>query len=133
MSPTSSEIFKSKWLRAADLKAPILRTIDHVEMRPIGRGDDLKMKPVAFFVEAGSLPFILNAGNWKSIVAISGHEDSDSWAGTRIVLYPTQVEYAGSAVTGVRIRAPKTSIAEPAKAAPRPAPVTAPADDDIPF
>ena len=123
----STDLFPSKYLRAADLggKEPIV-TIERLEMETIG--DD--RKAVVYFVgkEKG---VVLNKTNWNSIADLTGCDDSDDWAGHRIKLITANVEYQGKRVPAIRIEGSGSSAST--RPAPTPPPVTAPDDDEIPF
>lgn len=121
----STDIFPSKYLRAADLNGhePIV-TIDRVVMETLG--DD--RKAVVYF-KGKDKGVVLNKTNWNAIEDISGEDDADNWGGTKIKLVTVKVEFQGKRVPAIRIEEPSD------KPAPRraPEPVDAPSDDEIPF
>lgn len=120
----STDIFPSKYLRAADLNGhePVV-TIDRVAMETLG--DD--RKPVVYF-KGKDKGVVLNKTNFNAIEDISGEEDTDNWGGTKVKLVVVKVEFQGKRVPAIRI--------EEAGAPPKPRtpePVDTPADDEIPF
>lgn len=121
----SSDIFPSKYLRAADLgdKEPIV-TIDRVEMETLG--DD--RKPVVYF-RGKDKGLVLNKTNFNAIAEISGEDDTDSWAGVKVKLFTAKVEFQGKRVPAVRIDEPSEAKARK----PAPEPVDEEDPDTIPF
>lgn len=99
----------------------IVVTIDDVRMEKIGD----EQKPVLYFVgKEKGLP--LNKTNTNAIIDILGTDESDHWAGKKIVLYTTKVDYQGKRVLAIRVdEAPK--VAPPP---PRIAQVREPGEDD---
>jgi len=77
------EIFKSKYLRHADLKGkPAVVTITSATLETLKNGDKEQEKIVLCFKGTPKqLP--LNMVNWDSVAAIAGG-DTDDWAGARI-------------------------------------------------
>ena len=73
----------------------------------------------------------LNATNYDSISAIVGDDDTESWPGHKIELFPDKTRMGGKPVDCVRIRAPAQ------RSLPKPSPPETPPeeglDDDIPF
>ena len=123
----STDIFPSKYLRAADLdgREPIV-TINRVVLETLG--DD--RKPVAYF-DGKDKGLVLNKTNWNAIEDISGEDDCDNWKGVKVKLITAKVEFQGKRVAAIRIdEAAQTSAAPKRKPV---EPVDAPSDDDIPF
>ncbi len=120
----STDIFPSKYLRAADLNGhePIV-TIDRVVMETLG--DD--RKPCVYF-KGKDKGVVLNKTNFNAIEDISGEDDTDNWVGVKVKLVTVKVEFQGKRVPAIRIE----EAGVPSK--PRtPEPVDAPSDDEIPF
>ena len=124
------EVFPSKYLKCSDLNGqPCTVEIDHGAYETL-KGTDGKdtQKMVLYFKNAKkALP--LNATNYDSIAAIVDNDDTESWPGYKIELYPDKTRMGGKPVDCVRIR-------EPAQRMPKPPPEAPPEeglDDDIPF
>lgn len=123
-----SNAFPSKYLRAADLQDRQVKAVmSRVEMENIG--DDDK-KPVLYFTK-GNKGLVLNKTNSKVIAHAYG-DDTDTWEGKELILFPAMVDFRGDSVEAIRVRIPKPP------APPAPAPQThdelnPPIDDDIPF
>jgi hypothetical protein len=101
----ASDIFPGKYLKAADLgTAEPIVTIERVAMEELGD----ETKAVVYFKDK-TKGVVLNKTNWNSIVEISGEDDCDDWAGTRIKLYVAKVEYQGKRMPAIRIDAPEVS------------------------
>lgn len=95
--------FPSDYLKAADLQGrPAPVTISHVSMENVGGSDH---KPVLYF-HGKQRGLVLNKTNANIIASVHG-EETDSWAGKRIELYPTQVEFQGKMVEAIRVRHPQ--------------------------
>jgi hypothetical protein len=78
---------------------------------------------------------VLNRTNADSITEILGTDETDEWAGGRVVLYVDKtVMYAGKRTGGVRVVAPPAAHAKH-QAAPPPAVVEdfEAGDEDVPF
>lgn len=122
----STDIFPSKYLRAADLNGhePVV-TIERVEMETLG--DD--RKPVVYF-KGKDKGLVLNKTNFNAIEDISGEDDTDNWQGTKVKLITMKVEFQGKRVPAIRI---EEASAEPKKRMPPPEPLDVPDDSEIPF
>ncbi len=126
----STDIFPSKYLRAADLdgREPVV-TIARVDMETLGD----ERKPVVYFVGKDK-GLVMNKTNFSAIEDISGEEDTDNWAGTKVKLITVKVEFQGKRVPAIRIEE-VAAAKKPAK----PEPVhdinedIAPSDDEVPF
>ena len=136
-----NQMFPSKWLAAADLNdTDTTLTVDSVTQEVVGQGEEAETKWVVYFREV-SKGLVLNKTNATSFGSCLG-DDTDDWIGSRVVLYPTQVQFSGKMVEAIRVKEKATRIAnKPAAARPQPSRQTAPpvtqaeADDDsdIPF
>jgi hypothetical protein len=132
--PNINEIKESKYLKKEDVGAGALLTISGCVQQNVaqeGQPEDLKW---CLQFEESEKPMVLNITNATLIAEVCGSENTDDWAGHKIVLFndPT-VMYAGKRMGGIRARAPKTQAAPaPAKpAAPKKAAL--PAAGDIPY
>lgn len=126
--------FPSKYLRAADLEdQDRLVTMKHVQIEEISGSEH---KPVLYFAEEAK-GMVLNKTNSKIIAQAYG-DDTDSWAGKKIVMYSAMVDLRGDMVEAIRLRKPKQMPASGLAPSNRP---TAqhnesnppPIDDDITF
>ena len=132
----TSDMYPSRWLKAADVARPALATIRNVTIEEVVEGEQ---KPVLHF--AGTLkPMVLNRTNTASIAELYG-EDTDGWNGKAVVLYSAKVQFQSKLVDAIRIRAPRLAAPAPAPA-PAPSPTTSatsapdPASedtDDVPY
>jgi hypothetical protein len=133
-----SEVFPSKWLKAADLKGqPCVLEIERAVFEPVKFNGKEQKKLVLYFAGTGkAMP--VNATNWDSIVDITGEADSDNWPGHMIEVFPTTTEVRGETFDCIRVRAPEQSdmlaAAKSPKLPPAPeAPKRGDMDDEIPF
>ena len=76
----------------------------------------------------GPKGLVLNVTNAKTIVKVYG-DDTANWTGRPIEIYPTQVEFKGDLVDGIRIRVPDVEPSAATAAVP-PAGAAAPLADD---
>ena len=119
-----SALYPSKWLSAVDLEnQEVIATIGGVTTEEFEDNGKKSTKPVCNFqgVDKG---LILNKTNALMIQEISGHDDTDHWAGTVVCLYPTMVQFGTKMTEAIRIKRPP---AAPAIAAPEPPATAAPA------
>jgi hypothetical protein len=137
--PNVNDVFPSNYIKASDLKgAQVVVTIDRVEFEPVGR--DKEMKAIVYFV-GKTKGVVLNKTNARKITEISGSPLTEEWAGTAIVLYPTETEFAGETVECIRIK--PVNKAKMGRMTPQPPPAPAPepdydhgapvTEDEIPF
>jgi hypothetical protein len=139
-----SELKKSNFLTRNDCGSGILVTIDHLSQMNVAKeGAPEELRWVIHFKEEQvEKPMVLNSTNGQIIASIVKSEETDLWAGHKIVLYddPT-VSFGGKLVGGIRVRAPKgraaaAPVQQPTRANPPPPP--APMEDeeeqdDVPF
>lgn len=111
-----SELKRSKFLKQTDVEKDTLVTIDSIEEYNIAiEGAEQEMRWGIKFKEFEK-PLILNSTNGQIIGAITGSQESDDWIGWKIVLYTDpNVMYKGERKGGLRVRAAKGNIAQPAK------------------
>jgi hypothetical protein len=116
-----SEVFRSKFLRAADLQGrQVEAEIGSVEEEEIG---ELKERKHVVYFRGKQRGIVLNATNALALQAVFGDE-MDSWAGKPVVIFVEQVMFQGKRVDGLRLR--------PA-ALPAPSPAPDDINDDLPF
>lgn len=95
-----NEAFPSNWIKAHDLSGDTPVTISGFKL---GAYDDGKPAPSLSFTEMPGKWLGVNKTNSKVIAKLHG-DDTDGWKGKRITLYPTEVEYQGEMIMGVRVR-----------------------------
>jgi hypothetical protein len=99
----ASELCPPPHLEAADLEGDTVLTIKGVDFREVG--DEKVTKGVVFFDEH-KRGLVLNRTNLKRIIAAHGNE-TDSWVGKKITLYPSETDYQGKTVDCIRVREKK--------------------------
>jgi hypothetical protein len=128
------EIFPSKYLKAADLEGKaIVTTIVSAPKETLKTPDGREDTKTVLYFRSAKKTLPLNRTNWDSVADICG-DDTDTWPGCQIELYPTQTEMKGKVVDCIRIRAPAQDdfVTATAKAAsPTKRPVKKPPSDDI--
>jgi hypothetical protein len=101
--------FKSNYLKASDLEEEgAVVTITGLRVEEVGK--DKEQKPVVYFEEFEQ-GMVLNKTNAGTISQILGSNETDDWAGKRIAIFPTTVDFGGQAVEAIRVkaRAPKAT------------------------
>ncbi len=96
-------------------------TIRTCVMEELGQGSDKEQKPVVYFTK-GTKGLVLNKTNANVIVEAYG-DDTAGWEGKPVEVFPTQVEFKGKLVDGIRLRIQPV-------AQPEPQPQAAPMADD---
>jgi len=133
-----SQLKQSRFLTRAEVGKGALVTIKEVHEENVAKeGAPEEPRWCLSFHELDK-PMVLNSTNGQLIAQITKSEDTDHWAGHKIVLYDDpSVSFGGKLVGGIRVRAPRNQPAKPAtapahgmmgKPATRPAPI-ADADD----
>ena len=99
-----NDVYPSKYLKAADLDGGRHEVVINVCKRDlVGHPPDDKL---VITLDEFTKRFILNKINAKTIASIAGTDDYTAWAGTRVVLYPTRVEFSGELRDTIRIDNP---------------------------
>lgn len=111
----ASNAFPSPFLKADDLQGNnVTVTIESVRMEEIGMGQQKETKPVIKFLGKEKL-LVCNKTNWNTIIKLHGDE-TDDWAGKKIILSPREVEYQGEMVLSIRVSLQKPAVPAPAPA-----------------
>ena len=135
--PKINEMIDSKFLKKEDVggERGMLVTIAGVKQANVAmQGADPEMKWTLSFEELDK-PMVLNSTNLHLAAKACQSEDTDDWAGKKIVLYEDpNVSFGGKLVGGIRVRAQKTQAAPvvPERKA-QPKGSFADMKDDIPF
>ena len=119
-----SALKQSKFLTRADVGQGVLVTIGEIYQENIAKeGAPDELKWCVRFPECEK-PLVLNSTNGQIIAGIVKSEETDDWAGHKIVLYDDpNVSFGGKLVGGIRVRAPRNQPARsaaPHAAAPAP-------------
>lgn len=99
----SNDVFPSKWLKAEDLDGELTVTIARVAKETFKDDGKDVSKPCAYF-EGMDKGLIINKTNWKLLVEATGEEDSDDWAGKKVVLTIVDVDAFGDVVSAIRVK-----------------------------
>ena len=99
-------MYAGNYLKQEDLQGKrVLLTIDRVEMEDLGQGDDKEAKPVCYF--RGREKGWVMPKTCAYLIAEWYGDDTDAWAGKKIVLYvDPNVMYAGKRTGGIRVSPP---------------------------
>ncbi|WP_063995458.1 hypothetical protein [Bradyrhizobium sp.] len=126
------EVFPSRYLKCSDLNGhPCTPEIDHASFETLKGTDGKETQKMVLYFKNAKKALPLNATNYDSITAIVGNDDTESWPGHKIELYPDKTRMGGKLVDCVRVRAPaQRNLSKPP---PPEAPPEEGLDDDIPF
>ena len=123
-----SAAYPSPYIRAADLDGtPRTLTIRTCVMEELGQGNDREKKPVLHFQDRQKA-LVLNRTN-SNVIAEAYGDETGGWEGRPVEVYPTQVQFKGKLVDGIRVRIQPE--AKPEKE-PDAAPMADVFDDEIP-
>ena len=104
----TNDVFPSRWLKAEDLDTGdttvTIRQVKLEKFEQQGKPDE--QKPAAYFDELDKA-LILNKTNWKTLVDLTGEDESDQWTGHRITLTVVDVDAFGDIVHAIRIKKPE--------------------------
>jgi hypothetical protein len=111
-----SDLFPSKYLRAADLSKPRVVTIEKVEHEIFKDDGADVLKSVLHFKEKDCRPTVINKTNFGTLVSITGEDDDELWVGHKIELRSQKVMGpGGKVVDSIRVHEapkPKKSLKE---------------------
>ena len=94
------DAFPGNYLKCSDLKGKECSLhIGGVTMEKMGEDT----KPVLSFINSDK-KMAVNKTNFNSIVAVTGEDDSDNWAGKKITLKPSKTEFQGKIVDCIRVK-----------------------------
>jgi hypothetical protein len=100
-----SEIFQTKYLKAADLGGkPTTLTIATAPLETLKAPDGKVQKRIVLSFKETTQRLVLNTTNFDAVVGATGLEDTDDWVGCQIVAYPTTTTLGGKTVDCIRIR-----------------------------
>jgi hypothetical protein len=106
-----SEMYPSKYLKAADINGERTLTISNVVYEEVGQ--DREKKPVVQFSDE-SKSLVLNKTNALRLEFVAGSDDTGDWRGLEITLYTELVSFGGK--SGPAIRVKNTRVPKPATA-----------------
>ncbi len=130
--PKVSQMKNSKFLKRADVGEEgtlvTIVNVHEVDVAMEGREPDMKW---AMTFREFEKPMILNSTNAQLCEKFLGSDDTDDWAGKKVVLYddPT-VAFGGELVGGIRVRRAPSGKPVPTRTPQRQSP---PSDDDVPW
>jgi hypothetical protein len=120
------EAFPSVYYNAKDASTgPILLTIDHTAIEPVGEGTNRQEKPVTHFKEPNAKLLVVTATKYDAISLIAKSDETEDWPGVKIMLEAGKTLFQGKLVDSVNIRAPRKPSAQKV-----PAPAVAEPDFD---
>lgn len=114
MVTTISDLFPSRYLKAADLKGQRrILTLSKIASEEVGRAKE--RKPIVYFQKC-TKGMVLNKTNANKIAEVVGSKNIADWPGKQVVLYPTMVDLSGNLVEGIRVDHPTSTgaaVADP--------------------
>jgi hypothetical protein len=124
--PKVSDMYPSRFLKAADADGDLTLTIRSVQPERFGQGSQVEDKWVVYFHEVDK-GLVLNKTNMSTIAKLYG-DHTDDWAGQRITLYATDVQFQTEMVPALRVRTKPPKSSKDGKPARKDE-----ADADLPF
>ncbi len=98
-----SAAFPSNYIKASDLDGePRALQIRTCVPEELGQGNEKETKPVLYFQDRQK-GLVLNKTN-ANVIADAYGDDTSNWEGKAVEVYPTQVEFKGKLVDGIRLR-----------------------------
>lgn len=100
-----SEMYPSKYLKAADLNGNAVKVIiERIELQDVvGQGKEQDYKYVLFF-QGKQKGLVLNKTNARAIT--DAYEDTEAWPGKELEVYPDRTSFQGNMVDCIRVRIP---------------------------
>jgi hypothetical protein len=129
------DLFPRKYLNCADLKGqPRVVQIKHAPIETLKTPKGEEQRKVVLYFSGIKKALPLNLTNYDSVAGIVGDDETNSWAGARIELYPGTTMLGGKSVDCIRIRKPREElpIAAP-PSTPPPDELADELDDSIPW
>jgi hypothetical protein len=114
----ASKYDQSKFLKAADLTAEKKFKIKTVTEEGVGMGRDKETKLVVWFTN-DKRGLVLNLTNLRTLRGPFG-DDTESWVGKIIVVYPTTADFRGTMTPCLRVRIPPPKEANGGQTAAKP-------------
>jgi hypothetical protein len=102
--PKVSDVYKSSYLRAADVEEPLTVTIKSASIEELG--EDKEEKIVVLFKELDR-GLVLNRTNADYLSMICNSDDTDAWPGHRVGLFVQPVSFKGKLVDSIRVTKPQ--------------------------
>ena len=102
--PRVSDIYKSSYLRAADVEEPLTVTIKSASLEELGEDKDEKIVVTFKELDRG---LVLNRTNADYISMICESDDTEDWPGTRLGLFVQPVSFKGKLVDSIRVTKPQ--------------------------
>ena len=102
--PKVSDVYKSSYLRAADVEEPLTVTIKSASLEELGEDKDEKIVVMFKELDRG---LVLNRTNADYISMICESDDTEDWPGTRLGLFVQPVSFKGKLVDSIRVTKPQ--------------------------
>ena len=132
-----NEVYAGKYLKAeldvieGEDKTYLIKDVDTEEFENDGK----KKVNIVLTFKGEKKPMVCNQTNARVLAECFGSSETDDWAGKKVVLCSTEVQFGKDMVFSLRVVKKKTLAANLAAVAPKAAKVTVPADadEDIPI
>jgi hypothetical protein len=102
--PKVSDVYKSSYLRAADVEEPLTVTIKSASIEELGEDKDEKIVVLFEELDRG---LVLNRTNADYLSMICNSDDTEDWPGTRVGLFVQPVSFKGKLVDSIRVTKPQ--------------------------
>jgi len=98
------DLFPSKYLKAADLNGrPLKAVIESVQKEELKSMDGKPQKKGVVYFRDGQKGLVLNRTNYDALADFLG-EETGTWSGKTIELFPDRVSVGGKTVPCIRVR-----------------------------
>lgn len=105
-----SNLKQSRFLKKEDVGNGLLVTIDRVDMENVALDGEPKTEKAVLYFREEVKPLVLNSTNADRIGEITGSQQTEDWAGQKIVVYnDPEVTFGGTRMGGIRVRTPSSA------------------------
>lgn len=100
-----NDMFPSRFLRGADLSAPVTVTIARVVTERMYKPGAGEVDGYVLYCEKASKGIVLSKGLALTIAQALGAEDTDQWTGRAVILFPQPMRVGGRDLVAIRAKA----------------------------
>ena len=106
--PNINTLMGGKYLKKEDVPEPALVTVSRVTVENVAREDEPPERKAVMHFHEYDRGLVMNSTNLQLAAKALNSDDTDDWAGGKLVIYTDDnVSFGGRVVGGLRLRAPK--------------------------
>jgi len=117
---TKADLFSSRFFKAENLKRPTVLEISECNVEKLKNAEGVAKEKLVIYFVGQKQQLVCNLTNFDSIAEIVGEDDSDTWVGAKICLFPTTTQLGNKKVACIRVKAPPAAAPTPKAKAPTP-------------